>query len=133
LTAEPEGVVIEALSLDFPVSGEADRRGAFPELTGDQIDLLRTRGTERRIDRGDILFREGDSSYPFIAIFVFIGAEPHILTGEAAGRTHELETSSDGVFAVGDVRSGSVKRVAAAVGEGATAIRLVHERLGAAT
>jgi thioredoxin reductase (NADPH) len=68
LTAEPEGVVIEALSLDFPVSGGADRRGAFPELTGDQIDLLRTRGTERRIDRGDILFREGDSGYPFIVI-----------------------------------------------------------------
>ncbi len=82
------------------------------------------------------------------AIFVFIGADPHttwlsdlialdehgfILTGEAAGRTHELETSSDGVFAVGDVRSGSMKRVAAAVGEGATAIRLVHERLGTAT
>ncbi len=56
-----------------------------------------------------------------------------ILTGEAAGRTRELETSSDGVFAVGDVRSGSMKRVAAAVGEGATAIRLVHERLGTDT
>jgi thioredoxin reductase (NADPH) len=62
------GVVIEALRLDFPDSGDADRRGAFPDLTDDQIDLLRKRGTERRVERGDILFREGDSSYPFIVI-----------------------------------------------------------------
>jgi len=40
-----------------------------------------------------------------------------------------LETSRRGVFAVGDVRSESVKRVASAVGEGAMAVRLVHERL----
>ncbi|CAM5240113.1 hypothetical protein SALBM311S_12403 [Streptomyces alboniger] len=38
-----------------------------------------------------------------------------------------LETTLPGVFAAGDVRSGSVKRVAAAAGEGAMAIRLVHE------
>jgi thioredoxin reductase len=40
-----------------------------------------------------------------------------------------LETSLPGVFAVGDVRSGSVKRVASAVGEGSMAVRLVHQRL----
>jgi thioredoxin reductase (NADPH) len=80
------------------------------------------------------------------ALFVFIGAQPHtqwlsewvrldsggyVLTGKAAASGgHEpmlLETSCPGVFAVGDVRSGSVGRVAAAVGEGAMAIRLVHE------
>jgi thioredoxin reductase (NADPH) len=38
-------------------------------------------------------------------------------------------TASPGVFAVGDVRSGSVKRVASAVGEGAVAVRLVYEYL----
>jgi thioredoxin reductase (NADPH) len=42
-----------------------------------------------------------------------------------------FETSQPGVFAVGDVRSGSMKRVAAAVGEGASAIRSVHQALGA--
>ncbi|MGH3662084.1 MAG: FAD-dependent oxidoreductase [Micromonosporaceae bacterium] len=41
-----------------------------------------------------------------------------------------LETSMPGVFAAGDVRKGSIKRVASAVGEGATAVRLVHEHLG---
>jgi thioredoxin reductase (NADPH) len=40
-----------------------------------------------------------------------------------------LESSLPGVFAVGDVRRGSVKRVASAVGEGSTAIRLVHDYL----
>jgi thioredoxin reductase (NADPH) len=86
------------------------------------------------------------------ALFVFIGAEPHtdwlgdavaldrrgfILTGRdvpasATSDGHEpmlLETSLPGVLAVGDVRSGSIKRVASAVGEGAMAVRLVHEHL----
>jgi thioredoxin reductase (NADPH) len=46
------------------------------------------------------------------------------------GRPNEaLQTSVPGVFAVGDVRAGSMKRVAAAVGEGSTAIRLVHDYL----
>jgi thioredoxin reductase (NADPH) len=40
-----------------------------------------------------------------------------------------LETSSEGIFAVGDIRSGSVKRVAASVGEGGMAIAYVHRYL----
>jgi thioredoxin reductase (NADPH) len=40
-----------------------------------------------------------------------------------------LETSMAGVFAAGDVRQGSIKRVASGVGEGATVVRLVHEHL----
>jgi len=40
-----------------------------------------------------------------------------------------LETSLQGVFAVGDVRSGNIKRVASAVGEGSMAISLVHRSL----
>jgi thioredoxin reductase (NADPH) len=39
-----------------------------------------------------------------------------------------LETSRPGIFAIGDVRSGSVKRVAAAIGEGSVAVRLAFER-----
>jgi thioredoxin reductase (NADPH) len=44
--------------------------------------------------------------------------------------THFLETSQPGVFAAGDVRRGSVKRVASAVGEGSMAVKLVHNHLG---
>jgi NADPH-dependent glutamate synthase beta subunit-like oxidoreductase len=40
-----------------------------------------------------------------------------------------LETSQPGVFAVGDVHSGSIKRVASAVGEGSMAVKLIHQRL----
>jgi thioredoxin reductase (NADPH) len=56
------------------------------------------------------------------------GPEPG--TGEpgAARRRLLLETSWPGVFAAGDVRNGSIKRVASAVGEGAMAARLAHER-----
>jgi thioredoxin reductase (NADPH) len=43
-----------------------------------------------------------------------------------------LETSRPGIFAVGDVRSGSVKRIAAAIGEGSVAVRLAFERLQSA-
>jgi len=87
------------------------------------------------------------------ALFVFIGAAPHtqwlgqnmtldsggyILTGPDAcnGDMSDdrvplmLETSLPAVFAAGDVRSGSIKRVASAVGEGSIAIRMVHERVG---
>ena len=42
---------------------------------------------------------------------------------------YPLETSLPGVFAAGDVRSGSIKRVASAVGEGAMAVRFVHQHL----
>jgi len=84
-------------------------------------------------------------SLPAKALFVFIGSVPHtrwlgdqielddrgfVLTGnQLPGRRRLLETSRSGVFAAGDVRSGSVKRVAAAVGDGALAVRLVHEHL----
>jgi thioredoxin reductase (NADPH) len=50
-----------------------------------------------------------------------------VLTGaEAAADGKPLETSRRGVFAIGDVRSGSVKRVAAAVGEGAQVVATLH-------
>ncbi|MGY1688112.1 FAD-dependent oxidoreductase [Geodermatophilus sp. SYSU D00867] len=94
----------------------------------------------------------GDTeTVPAAGLFVLIGAEPHtdwlpgaidrdgtghVLTGAdrrggpAGGEVREFETSVPGVFAVGDVRHGSVKRVASAVGEGAVAIRMVHDHLG---
>ena len=84
-------------------------------------------------------------------IFLFIGAVPEtdwlegcgvavdkhgfVLTGEAASRGFPappctaLETSVPGVFAVGDVRSGSVKRVGGAIGEGAQVVALIHKHL----
>lgn len=71
-----------------------------------------------------------------------IGAAPHtdwlgdhcalddkgfIKTGESVGGRSPFETSCPGVFAIGDVRAGSVKRVASAVGEGSVVVSAVHE------
>jgi thioredoxin reductase (NADPH) len=79
-------------------------------------------------------------------LFLFLGAKPctewldgaiarddhgFVLTGEPAGAEYLLETSLPGVLAAGDVRSGSVKRCATAVGEGSMAIQLVHAHLAA--
>jgi len=82
-------------------------------------------------------------------VFLFIGADPNtdwlsgsgvtldskrfILTGIDVGSDRRpLETSKPGVFAIGDIRSGSVKRVAAAVGEGAQVVSILHNFLAAA-
>lgn len=80
----------------------------------------------------------------FSFLFLFLGAAPctdwlndvverddkgFVLTGAAAGAEGLLETSIPGIYAAGDVRSGSIKRCATAVGEGAMVVRFVHERL----
>jgi thioredoxin reductase (NADPH) len=85
-------------------------------------------------------------------VFLFLGAQPNtdwlngcvalddkhfVVTGDTVRERgwplerapHYLETSHPGVFAVGDVRAGSVKRVAAAVGEGAAAVQSLHQYL----
>jgi thioredoxin reductase (NADPH) len=91
------------------------------------------------------------SRLPVGGLFLFTGARPNtswlddtlatdshgfVLTGESAAAGSglaesplPLETSLPGVFAVGDVRSGSIKRVATAIGEGSMAVRLVFDRL----
>jgi thioredoxin reductase (NADPH) len=99
----------------------------------------------------------GEAKLPAAALFSFIGADPasgwlsgcaaldnrgFVLTDRALTEDHldhrwtalarrplPLETSRPGLFAVGDLRSGSTKRVAAAVGEGSAAVRSVHDYL----
>ena len=112
-------------------------------LGNDQLEGVELLDTDRR----------QTSALAVRGLFVFIGAQP--ATGWLAGQLAEdahgflltgsnipeaqledrelaplfLETSRPGVFAVGDVRSGSVKRAATAIGEGSMAVRLVFERL----
>ena len=99
---------------------------------------------------------EETTDMPIRHVFLFLGAEPNtawlkecvalddrqfVLTGTQIPKgawplerpPHFLETSKPGVFAVGDVRSGSVKRVAAAVGEGSAAIQSLHAVLAGQT
>jgi len=138
LISEIEQTPNIAVRLDIEVIGGGGR-GRLETLT------LRQRGSQRT------------EVAPAFALFLLIGAEPrtgwlhrsiarddrgYLLTGRdllGAGDIDAgwplrrepmlLETSVPGVFAAGDVRHRSTKRVAAAVGEGATAIQLVHDYL----
>jgi thioredoxin reductase (NADPH) len=80
-------------------------------------------------------------------LFLFLGALPctewlsgviacdqdgFVLTGPEAGSDRLLETNVPGIYAAGDVRSGSTKRCATAVGEGAVVVSLAHERMAQA-
>jgi thioredoxin reductase (NADPH) len=108
--------------------------------------------TSVRVTTGDC-----DAVLPCVALFSFIGTDPaaewlsgcaaldergFVLTDRSLSEAHlaerwealgrrplPFETSYPGLFAVGDVRAGSIKRVAAAVGEGSAAVRSVHEYL----
>ncbi|UYV17302.1 FAD-dependent oxidoreductase [Porphyrobacter sp. ULC335] len=91
---------------------------------------LKTKDSERRIDSR--------------ALFIMIGAAPNtdwlsglaetdakgfVLTGAAAGKGDDYATTAPGIFAVGDVRAGSVKRVASAVGEGSVVVSRIWQYL----
>jgi thioredoxin reductase (NADPH) len=123
-----------------------DRIAGLPNvevLTRTQISALE--GADSMLEA--IRWRQGTSGEevrrPIRHLFLFIGADPNtdwlvgsgvaldakgfVLTGmEAGGNRRLLETSYPGVFAIGDVRSGSVKRVAASVGEGAQVVAALH-------
>ena len=135
------------------------RRGDLRETMSDYlISDLERYGVAVR-DRSEIAALHGDDGhleavtlrdgarFPVSTLFLFLGASPctewlgstvlrdehgFILTGADAGAGEALETSVPGVYAAGDVRSTSLKRCATAVGEGATVVRLVHERLAPA-
>jgi len=132
---------------------ELDRREQVELLTHSAIVELKGESALEAVvieDARSGIRRELESK----ALFVFIGASPHTdwLRGHVAMDEHGfllagrdiqdvdlaahgdeppffLETSQPGIFAVGDVHSGSIKRVASAVGEGSMAVRLVHQRL----
>jgi thioredoxin reductase (NADPH) len=104
------------------------------------------------VDGISVRSRSGEVSHIAVrALFLFTGAKPHtswlagcvalddagfVLTGDSTKRADSgvrpLESSVPGIFAVGDVRSGSIKRVASAVGEGSMVLAFVHEHLASA-
>lgn len=110
----------------------------------DRAEIAELHGDDGQLD--SVRLTDGEQ-LPLAYLFLFLGANPctewlgdvvardaagFILTGAAAGAEDLLETSVPGVYAAGDVRAGSIKRCATAVAEGATVVRLVHERLAAA-
>jgi thioredoxin reductase (NADPH) len=107
----------------------------------DRSEVSTLHGTDGELEA--VTLRDG-SRLPFSFLFLFLGAAPctdwlgdvvardeegFVLTGSSAGAEGLLETSVPGIYAAGDVRAGSIKRCATAVGEGAMVVRFVHERL----
>jgi thioredoxin reductase (NADPH) len=123
-----------------------ERIGSLPNVevvTGVEVSALEGEDGTLGAVRWRDLASGAETRRPIAHLFSFIGADPNtgwlaasgltldergfVLTGAAAGADRaSLETSRRGVFAVGDVRSGSVKRVAAAVGDGARVVALLH-------
>jgi len=121
--------------------GDLDRYGV---AVRDRSEISALHGTDGKLER--VTLTDG-TELPLSFLFLFLGASPctdwlgdvvardekgFVLTGEDAGAAGLLETSVPGVYAAGDVRSGSIKRCATAVGEGAAVVRFVHEREAAA-
>jgi thioredoxin reductase (NADPH) len=114
------GVAVRDRSEIASLSGEEGRLHAVTLVDGNELD--------------------------FAYLFLFLGAQPctdwlgdvvardqkgFILSGSDAGADGLLETSVPGVYVAGDVRAGSIKRCATAVGEGAAVVSFVHERMAA--
>ena len=93
---------------------QARRAQMFPVLADEELARLRWFGEPRRYADGECLFETGETS-PDEKGFVTTG-----------GGRLPLETSVPGVFAIGDVRAGSVKRVGGAIGEGAAVVAQIH-------
>jgi thioredoxin reductase (NADPH) len=119
---------------------ELDRHGV---AVRDRSEVVALHGGDGQLE--SITLRDGER-LPVAFLFLFLGATPctawlgdavmrdsdgFILSGSDAGSDGLLDTSVPGVYVAGDVRSGSVKRCATAVGEGAMVVSFVHERLAA--
>ena len=109
----------------------------------DRSEIAALHGTDGQLES---VMLNGGERLRFSYLFLFLGAMPctewlgnaverdengFILTGSGANGEKLLETSVPGILAAGDVRSGSTKRCATAVGEGAWAVQLVHAHLAA--
>ena len=123
---------------DYLIS-ELDRYGV---AVRDRSEVAELHGAEGQLEA--VTLADGERMAVSF-MFLFLGAMPctdwlgdevarddkgFVLTGGPAGADGLLETSVPGVYAAGDVRSGSVKRCATAVGEGAMVMGFVHQRLG---
>ena len=121
-----------------------DELGRAGVAVRDRSEIAELHGADGNLEAVTLT---GGERLPFSFLFLFLGALPctewldgsiardehgFVLTGPAAGSESLLETSVPGVYAAGDVRSGSTKRCATAVGEGAMAVQFVHRRLGSA-
>ena len=90
----------------------------------------RAKDERRRVPAGGVfIFIGADAATEWLPPEIARDEKGYVVTGAAAKARFLLETSVPGVFAAGDVRAGSVKRVAAAVGDGSLAVTFVRQHL----
>ena len=107
---------------------EADESG----LAGVVLKSPLPDGTDRLDTRHLFLFTGADPNTDWLrSCGVALDPKGFVLTGLSAGSGCELVTNVEGVYAIGDARAGSTKRVAAAVGEGAAVVAQIHQMLAA--
>lgn len=115
----------EAITLHYETQIEA--------LDGDsalqQVVYRSPAGSTRMDARGVFVMVGAAPNTRWLSEVVRLDAKGFVLTGEDGGGRSQYETSAPGVFAVGDVRCGSVKRVASAVGEGSVVISSVWKHV----
>jgi thioredoxin reductase (NADPH) len=117
----------------------------FPRLSPEMVARAIVYGLEESITRTEITALQGDlylravewadraagqsEIHSIGSVFAMTGAEPNTewLVGSVEKQKSAYATALPGIFAVGDVRSGSMKRVASAVGEGSVVVVAIHE------
>jgi thioredoxin reductase (NADPH) len=114
---------------------EIEAKENISVLTGTEVVDA---GGDGRLERLTLRGPDGEETVAADALFILIGAEPGAdwlppeIERDERGfimASSNYETSVEGIFAIGDVRAGSVKRVASAVGEGSVVIQHVHRYL----
>ncbi len=128
IAALPNVVIHEPAEI---IGLEGDREGG---LTGIELRDRTSGETHHRALRHMFLFIGADPNTNWLGGCVTLDDKGFVLTGDdvGSGERPPLETSRAGIFAVGDARAGSTKRVAAAVGEGAAAVAQIHALLARA-
>lgn len=138
-------LVVRGSSLAASMSSYLSQRlEADPRVTIHYHSEVTALHGDKWLDAITLKTKDSEQRIPTRALFIMIGAAPNtdwlsglaatdakgfVLTGRAAGQTDDYATTAPGIFAVGDVRAGSVKRVASAVGEGSVVVSRIWQYL----
>jgi thioredoxin reductase (NADPH) len=142
-TASHVRLLVRGQSLAASMSSYlSSRLGADPAITIEYGAEVVSLAGDDKLEAVTIRSNDGEQTVQTCALFIMVGAAPNtgwlsglveldkagfVRTGRDVGGTSQYATSHPGIFAVGDVRSGSVKRVASAVGEGSVVISKVWD------
>ncbi|WP_209348359.1 FAD-dependent oxidoreductase [Pontixanthobacter sp. CEM42] len=123
-----------------------DRLEADPAISIHYQTQVSCLNGDKWLERIELKTASGSQTMDCGGLFIMVGAAPNtewlsglvdlddkgfVKTGDTAGQTSPYQTSTEGIFAVGDVRAGSVKRVASGVGEGSVVVSAIWSHVNA--